>query len=134
MPHTGRPFHQGGIPMSTSLPGDRTRIDPAGAWEPWKPDDRDPFNARQAAHLLRRATFGASPEQVARAVRDGFDSTLKRLLAGEPGHERTDKLLADIGERFASGGALDSVRGWWVYSMLNSGHPLREKLVLFWHN
>jgi hypothetical protein len=120
--------------MSASLPADLSRIDPVPAWEAWKPDDRDPWNARQAAHLLRRAAFGSGPEQIATAVRDGFEPTVKRLLAGKPGHEKTDKLLADIGERFASQGDLDAVRGWWVYSMLNSGHPLREKLTLFWHN
>ena len=26
------------------------------------------------------------------------------------------------------------VRGWWLYAMLEGGHPLREKLTLFWHN
>ena len=25
-------------------------------------------------------------------------------------------------------------RGWWLYRMLHTGHPLREKLTLFWHN
>ena len=24
--------------------------------------------------------------------------------------------------------------GWWLYCMINSGHPLREKMTLFWHN
>ncbi len=24
--------------------------------------------------------------------------------------------------------------GWWLYGMLEGGHPLREKLTLFWHN
>jgi uncharacterized protein (DUF1800 family) len=28
----------------------------------------------------------------------------------------------------------DQLRGWWVYCMLHGGHPLREKLTLFWHN
>ena len=23
---------------------------------------------------------------------------------------------------------------WWLYAMLEGGHPLREKLTLFWHN
>src|SRR5262249_104438 len=24
--------------------------------------------------------------------------------------------------------------GWWLYCILQGGHPLREKLTLFWHN
>ena len=27
-----------------------------------------------------------------------------------------------------------SLRAWWLYAMLEGGHPLREKLTLFWHN
>ena len=28
----------------------------------------------------------------------------------------------------------DLVRGWWLYRMLQGGHPLREKMTLFWHD
>ena len=28
----------------------------------------------------------------------------------------------------------EQLRGWWLYCMLQGGHPLREKLTLFWHN
>jgi uncharacterized protein (DUF1800 family) len=28
----------------------------------------------------------------------------------------------------------DELRSWWLYCMLHGGHPLREKLTLFWHN
>ena len=119
--------------MSAPLPAEINRVDPDQAWEPWKPEARDPWNPRWAAHLLRRAAFGGSPEQVARAVRDGLGPTVKRLLEGAPGHDKTDTLLAGVGERFASGGQIEKLRGWWVYAMLHGGHPLREKLTLFWH-
>ena len=28
----------------------------------------------------------------------------------------------------------EQLRGWWLYCMLQGGHPLREKMTLFWHN
>ena len=28
----------------------------------------------------------------------------------------------------------EQLRGWWLYCMLHGGHPLREKMTLFWHN
>jgi uncharacterized protein (DUF1800 family) len=43
--------------------------------------------------------------------------------------------LIDVGQIAASrddGG--DELRSWWLYCMLHGGHPLREKLTLFWHN
>src|SRR5262249_33685762 len=107
---------------------------PSLAWEPWKPDARDPWNARWAGHLFRRAAFGASPEWIARALREGPEPTVKQLLAGEPGHEKTAALLADVGEGFAAQGSIDKLRAWWVSSMLHGGHPRREKLTLFWHS
>ena len=42
--------------------------------------------------------------------------------------------MADLGEEFARDGEPVALRGWWLYAMLNGGHPLREKLTLFWHN
>ena len=57
--------------MSAPLPADLTRLDPADAWKPWQPDARQPFDPKWAAHLFRRATFGASPDEVQAAVRCG---------------------------------------------------------------
>ncbi len=37
-----------------------------------------------------------------------------------------------VAARHDDGG--DKLRGWWLYCMLWSDHPLREKLTLFWHN
>ncbi len=120
--------------MSRPLNTDIARIDPAQAWQHWAPDAGDPWGPRLAGHLLRRAAFGARPEGLADAVRVGHDKAIARLLAGEPGHEKNDDLLADMGARFGEAGDVARLRGWWLYAMLHSGHPLREKLALFWHN
>ncbi len=41
--------------------------------------------------------------------------------------------LVDVGRLVASDDG-EQLRGWWLYGMLHAGHPLREKLTLFWHN
>jgi uncharacterized protein (DUF1800 family) len=120
--------------MSGPLPADTLPLDPERIRQLWLPPEKQPWNVQWAAHLFRRAAFGAGPEQLARAVRDGFEVTLQRLLDGEPDRARHDPLLTEIGDRLAAGGEIDDVRGWWVYVMLHGGHPLREKLTLFWHN
>src|SRR5262245_37090827 len=119
--------------MSAPLPADLDRIDPQQAWEAWEPEPRDPWNSRWAGHLFRRAAFGASPERIASAVAAGLGPTLAGLLDPRPGRE-DETLLNDAGQRFAASDAIDKVRGWWIYAMLQGGHPLREKLTLFWHN
>ena len=120
--------------MPAPLPAVLSQVDPAQAWLPWEPDSRQPFDAKWAAHLFRRAAFGATPDEVQEAVKAGPQAAIDRLLRGEPSAEARGKMLADTGLHFAKQGEIEQLRGWWVYAMLNSGHPLREKLTLFWHN
>jgi uncharacterized protein (DUF1800 family) len=111
------------------------KLDPVDAWKPWEPSAADPWNRKWAAHLYRRAAFGASGAELAQAQKQGFGATLALLLNGQPGASDLVSTLNDTGRiaatRDAEGGQL---RGWWVYCMLQGGHPLREKLTLFWHN
>ena len=120
--------------MSAPLAADLTRVDPTDAWRPWQPDAHQRFDARWAGHLFRRSAFGANPDEIQTAVRDGLDKTLDRLFAGDPKAESRAALLADTGEAMAREDGPDSLRGWWLYAMLHGGHPLREKLTVFWHN
>jgi uncharacterized protein (DUF1800 family) len=57
------------------------------------------------------------------------------LLRGRPDVEEVEETLTSVGriaaERDDSG---DLLRGWWLYRMLQGGHPLREKMTLFWHD
>jgi hypothetical protein len=110
------------------------KLDPAEAWQPWRPSDQDPWGPRWAGHLYRRATFGANPVELRRAVEAGPAATLDRLLKGEPGNAGVSTFLNGEGEKVARRDNVNELRSWWVYCMLNSGHPLREKMTLFWHN
>jgi Protein of unknown function (DUF1800) len=110
-------------------------LDPAEAWQPWQPSSADPWGRKWAAHLYRRAAFGASREDLVEAERLGPDGTLDVLLRGKPRADELVESLVDVGLVAAArddGGK--QLRGWWLYCMLQGGHPLREKLTLFWHN
>ena len=110
-------------------------IDPAIAWQPWQPTTADPWGRKWAAHLYRRAAFGPSREDLFEAERLGFEDTLDVLCHGRPYATEVLETLIDVG-RIAvvddEGG--EQLRGWWLYCMLHGGHPLREKMTLFWHN
>jgi Protein of unknown function (DUF1800) len=110
-------------------------VDPALAWQPWQPTAADAWGRKWAAHLFRRAAFGASREDLLEAQRLGPQATLDLLISGRSHADDALETLVDIGrivaERDETG---DQLRGWWLYCMLQSGHPLREKLTLFWHN
>ncbi len=116
-------------------PTNPEKIDPTTAWQPWRPSAADPWDRKWAAHLYRRAAFGYSRDELVEAERLGPDGTLDLLLNGRPQAGELLETLTDIGRVAAlRDEAGDQLRGWWLYCMLQGGHPLREKLTLFWHN
>ena len=48
--------------------------------KPYQPSAADPFDAVKAAHLLNRAGFGGTPEEVAKVVELGPEAAVDRLL------------------------------------------------------
>jgi Protein of unknown function (DUF1800) len=120
------------------------QIDPDESWQPWQPTAADPWGRKWAAHLFRRAAFGSSREDLLEAECLGLEGTLDLLCQGRPHATEVWQTLVDVG-RIAAGGdeagesaegddGGEQLRGWWLYCMLQGGHPLREKLTLFWHN
>jgi uncharacterized protein (DUF1800 family) len=116
-------------------------LDPVEAWKPWQPDAARPWDRKWAGHLYRRAAFGASWDDLDAAVRDGPEATLQRLFAGGPGHEDFDELMDALAPYYVNdnqpnneGQGHRRLQDWWLYRMILTPHPLRERLTLFWHN
>ena len=86
------------------------------------------------AHLMRRAGFGASREELeARAAR-GYAATVEELL--QPTAEPVDRYeflryLPAFWKPVTSPGMGMAA---WFHTMLNTQRPLEEKMVLFWHH
>jgi uncharacterized protein (DUF1800 family) len=110
------------------------QLDPADAWRPWQPTATDPWGRKWAAHLYRRAGFGASREDLLEADQLGPDGTLDLLMRGRPFAADILPTLLDVGRAAVRDDYGAQLRGWWLYCILHGGHPLREKLTLFWHN
>jgi uncharacterized protein (DUF1800 family) len=109
-------------------------IDPAWAWQRYRPSDDNPWDLRKAGHLYRRAAFGATLTELNAAVSAGPDRTTDLLLRGHPAQlefERQTKTMARTIRESNNG---QQISAWWLYRMLYAHHPLREKLTLFWHN
>jgi hypothetical protein len=120
--------------MAMTLPT-LDRIDPAQAWLPWQASSADPWSRRWAAHLYRRAAFGPSRGDLLEAERLGPQATLDLLCRGRAHAEELNETLVDVGRIAAESDETgEALRGWWLYCMLQGGHPLREKLTLFWHD
>ena len=87
------------------------------------------------AHLMRRAGFGASRDELEKKVLAGYNNTVKDLLTPE------NVPPVDIYEfiryfpmwwKPGTMGGLGQAP--WVWTMINTQAPLQEKMCLFYHN
>ncbi len=85
------------------------------------------------AHLMRRAGFGASFEELEQCVEQGYEATVERLLRPEDASPWDDALFRRYHVDQNSLMLIESSQSYWLYRMINSGRPLEEKIALFWH-
>ncbi|MEP7197548.1 MAG: DUF1800 family protein [Saprospiraceae bacterium] len=110
------------------------------------------WNYATAAHLLRRAMFGPTHEQIKQAVSDGLNATITKLFTktANPSPPLTyannviDPYSA-LGETWVGKRFTPSVQGlnqlrdnslfsWALQNAFNEGVSITEKMMLFWHN
>ncbi len=86
------------------------------------------------AHLMRRAGFGATREELEERTTKGYEETVEELLHPEEAPSADDSiLLRHQPGALTPGGTPPMGHIHWMYHMLNTGRPLEEKMVLFWH-
>jgi uncharacterized protein (DUF1800 family) len=82
---------------------------------------------------MRRGGFGASWNQLEEAVRAGCGPSVERLIEGEPASEAFYAQAENAAESLLGSNDPANLPAWWLHVMLQSPHPLREKMTLFWH-
>ena len=123
-------------------------------------DSFDPgkWTVFHAAHLLNRAGFGGTPEEIAALHKLGMRAAVNRLIAGDEDDdlfpppvlttpeewvERRQQQRQAEGDiqrralqkesRVEERKQLLALREWWLNRMRYTPYPLREKMTLFWH-
>jgi len=118
------------------------------------------LNDKQLRHLLRRAMFGASENDLHHFSGKKIKKIMQELLAdtdmpappvnnyNDPPEKKDDVnyyvdeeipegqtwITATITNGKNNGRRKNSFKAWWVSQMLNQSPNIREKMVLFWHN
>lgn len=110
------------------------RSDPAWAWAAFQPEGQRPWDLRLASHLYRRAAFGGTWSELQQALKDGPAGTLERLVRPPSDVSAFQKSYDDYERKAGSSDADDGVRAWWLRRMIETPHPLLEKMTLFWHS
>ena len=91
------------------------------------------------AHLMRRAGFGATREELEERVAKGYEATVEEFLNPEP-EDRAGKagpfamVTRYHPNTLLPGGVPTLGQSSWMYQMINSENPLVEKMALFWHH
>jgi len=85
------------------------------------------------AHLMRRAGFGATFEELEARAAKGYEATVDELLnpGGQPELEKD--LMMRYQPQWVSQAGLEGQQEEWTYRMINTKRPLEEKIALFWH-
>lgn len=110
------------------------------------------WNYANAAHLLRRAMFGPTHQQILDAVRDGMDKTLDKLftpvqLPLDPVIYSDNPVDPNVtkGQSWVKTPLNPSIQGnvafkenslfaWMMEQIYKEGVSITEKMTLFWHN
>jgi uncharacterized protein (DUF1800 family) len=109
-------------------------IDPRWAWEPYRPSDKNPWDLKKVGHVYRRAAFGGNWDELRAGLDLGPEKLISKLLKGGDGAADFEKETLRWGQTIRKTNNPAQASEWWLYRMLYTPHPLREKLSLFWHN
>ncbi len=85
------------------------------------------------AHLFRRASFGATRDELEAALARGYEATVEELLHPEAQPDVEEDLIFRYYVDMKEARQIDPGQAYWVYRMINTKRPLEEKLTLFWH-
>ncbi len=109
--------------------------------KPYRPKT---YTFEDAAHLLRRAGFGGTPEEIEKLRLLGPELAVEQLLTwnAQDGTESNPNYVGATFDGYIKDG-VDLIKSlnrispvvqlWWVHKMLTTTQPMKEKLTLFWH-
>jgi uncharacterized protein (DUF1800 family) len=96
---------------------------------------------RQIEHLLRRAGFGARPDELEYYGQMSTTEAVDALLNYESIADDVDMFIGKSGYVgtttrgvFSPQSNVTDARQRWLFRMVHSDRPLQEKMTLFWHN
>jgi uncharacterized protein (DUF1800 family) len=108
-------------------------IDSDWAWSTYEPSDEVPWDLRSAAHLFRRAGFGATYGELVEAVRRKPTDVVDEMVSASPEPESFRTQMRSLIQAALAIGNAKTLSAQWVYRMLTTPAPLLEKMTLFWH-
>ena len=95
----------------------------------------------QIEHLLRRAGFGARPDELEAYAGASVADAVDLLVNFDSVPDDVDEKIGQPGYlgvtsrgTFSPGSNINDARQRWLFRMVHTNRPLQEKMTLFWHN
>ena len=85
------------------------------------------------AHLMRRAGFGATRDQLEQYAARGYEATVDGLINPVDEQRMDDALIRRFHPELSGMLGPFGTGANWLYRMATTTTPLREKMALFWH-
>ncbi len=85
------------------------------------------------AHLMRRAAFGATKNELEAHLSDGYGETVESLLNVGNANSLADHMIRRYHPDHSATHDNTGAASYWLYKLVSSDEPLREKMGLFWH-
>ncbi len=114
--------------------------DPDRAWAPFEPDRSHPWDLASVSHLHRRAGFAAPGRSSSATCTTGLPPASIGCSTGSPRPATAasasdfESFLDAMAAKLAPSADLTGLQAIWLYRMIFTPHPLRERMTLFWHN
>lgn len=86
------------------------------------------------AHLMRRAGFGATWEELKVLESKGYESAVDGLFNSENSRVIPDEMIRRYHHEQSGMMGINSPGTYWLYRMATTTAPLEEKMALFWHS
>ncbi|HIN34818.1 MAG TPA: DUF1800 domain-containing protein [Dehalococcoidia bacterium] len=90
-------------------------------------------NTALMAHLLRRAGFGATRQELEGYLAKGYEAVVDDLLNPSDPQNMPDDVIRRYHPDQSELRDLTSSGAYWMYRMITTRCPLEEKIALFWH-
>ena len=90
-------------------------------------------NKSLTTHLLRRAVFGGTKEEIDALNSFEYDHIVDYLLDNKHKDPVPVDLLRRYQMEFSDVRTVPTSGSYWMYRMANSKFPFEEKIALFWH-
>ena len=85
------------------------------------------------AHLLRRAGFGATRDELEKYLALGYEGAVEVLLNPSEPNNMPDDLIRRYHVEQSELRDITGSAAYWMYRMISTSCPLEEKTALFWH-